>query len=100
VLNIPVTPVPSQIFNVNLASQVCTIKIYQRSTGLFLDLYVAASLIVGGVICQDANRIVRDAYLGFVGDLAFYDTQGSDDPEYSGLGSRWVLCYLEVADPS
>lgn len=65
---------------------------------MFLDLYVANSLIIGGVICENANRIVRSSYLGFVGDLAFFDTQGEEDPIYTGLGSRWVLDYLEPAD--
>lgn len=102
-LNIPINPTPSQVLNVNLASQNCTIKVYQKSTGLFIDLYVNNALIIGGVICQNANRIVRSAYLGFVGDLAFFDTAGDvygnpEDPYYTGLGSRWVLNYLEVQD--
>ena len=44
------------------------------------------------------NRIVRDTYLGFLGDLAFFDLQGEDDPYYTGLGDRWVLGYLTTAD--
>jgi hypothetical protein len=38
---------------------------------------VVGSPIVQGVVCQRWNRIVRSGYLGFVGDLAFWDTQGS-----------------------
>jgi len=97
-LNVPLRPIPAQRLTVNLANQVCTIKVYQRSTGLYLDLYVAGVLTVAGVLCQHANPLVRDAYLGFVGDLAFFDTQGAEDPFYSGLGSRWVLNYLEAGE--
>lgn len=95
---IPLLPKPAQRMAVNLANQLCTIKVYQRSTGLYLDLYVNDVLVVGGVICENANRIVRDAYFGFIGDLAFFDTQGDLDPFYSELGSRWVLNYLEASE--
>lgn len=97
-LQIPLQAVPAQILKTQLAGQPCTIKVYQKSTGLFLDLYVNDALLIGGVICQDANRIVRSEYKGFIGDLAFFDTQGSEDPYYVGLGARWVLCYLEVGE--
>ncbi|MCP1257899.1 phage baseplate plug family protein [Acetobacter lambici] len=32
------------------------------------------------------------------GDLAFADTQGTQDPDYTGLGSRFVLVYAEDAN--
>jgi hypothetical protein len=95
---LPIQPVPAQTFNVILASQQCTITLRQRSTGLFIDLYVSDALIIGGVICQNLNVIVRDAHLGFIGDLAFFDTQGTADPVSTGLGSRYVLLYLSPSD--
>lgn len=95
---IPLRPVNSQILTVTLAQQRTRLKVYQKTTGLFIDVYVNDVLIVGGVACEDRNRIVRDAYLGFIGDLAFYDTQGADDPAASGLGSRFRLLYLEAGE--
>lgn len=97
-LTIPVQAVPAQILTATLTNQNCRLNIYQKTTGLFIDVYVNDALVIGGVICLNANVIVRDAYLGFAGDLAFVDTQGSDDPSYTGLGSRFVLIYLEPAD--
>lgn len=97
-MTIPLAPVPSQTLNVVLAQQNCTLNIYQRITGLFIDVYVNDALIIGGVICENANRIVRSAYLGFIGDLAFYDTQGKSDPVSSGLGAQYQLVYLETTD--
>lgn len=91
---IPTTPTPSQVLSVSLAGQRCRIEVFVKSTGLFLNLYVNDALVIGGVICQHANRIVRQAYLGFVGDLAFFDTLGEEDPQVSGLGTRWRLVYL------
>ena len=95
---IPTQPVASSFFSVTLGGQNCQIAVYQKTTGLFLDLSVNGVQLVGCVLCHDRVRLVREAYLGFIGDLTFIDTQGLADPVYTGLGSRWVLVYLTPAD--
>ena len=95
---VPIQALPNQILSVSLAGQACQLQIVQKSTGLFMNVSVNNAQIIGGVICQDRNRIVRDAYLGFIGDFAFLDTQGKDDPFYTGLGARWLLAYFSVDD--
>lgn len=97
-LTIPVQPVPNQVLQVSLSNQACSIELTQFQYGLFMNVSVSGTLIIGGVICQNLNRIVRDTYLGFDGDFAFYDTQGTSDPIYTGLGSRWLLLYLSPSD--
>jgi len=95
---VPVQSLPNQTLQTQLNGQACTLNIYQFAYGLFMDVYVGAELLVAGVICQNMNRIVRDLYLGFVGDFIWFDTQGSSDPIYMGLGSRFILVYLAPAD--
>lgn len=95
---IPIRAVPNQALTVTLGGQPCQINIVQKSTGVFLDLYVEETRILVGVICQDRNPVVRSVYLGFTGDLAFVDTQGEDDPTYTGFGTRFILCYLVPGD--
>ena len=96
---VPVKPLRNQTINVQLAGQNCTLNIYQKSTGLFMDVLVDGSQIIGGVICQNLNRIVRSLYLGFVGDFCFIDNQeGTADPFYLELGTRFILAYLETTD--
>lgn len=96
---IPLSDAASQKMSITLGSQSCEIRLFTASDqGLFCDLYVDGTLIIGGVICQNLNRIVRDGYLGFTGDLVFQDTQGSADPSYPGLGTRYLFWYLEAAD--
>jgi len=95
---IPISDVFSQTLSVQLAGQNCRIAIYQKSTGLYCDVYVNGAMLIGGVICQNLNRIVRSAYLGFIGDLCFFDTQGSLDPASPGLGARYLFVYLEASD--
>jgi hypothetical protein len=97
-LVIPVNDTYSQTLTVSLTNQPCTIALYQKSVGVFCDLYVSNSLIIGGVICKNLNRIVRDLYLGFIGDLAFYDTQGASDPSSPGLGTRYLFFYFQLSD--
>lgn len=93
-LRIPLSAVPSQILAITLGQQPCTIRVYAKAFGLYLDLYVAGAPIVLGVLAHDRNRIVRDAYHDFIGDLTFVDTQGRDDPTYDALDTRFVLLWL------
>ena len=95
---IPIIDAYSQTLKVQLASQSCRINLYQKSTGFYFDLYVNDALIIGGVLCENLNRLVRSIYLGFIGDFVFNDTQGVLDPSSPGLGTRFILYYLEAAD--
>jgi hypothetical protein len=61
---------------------------------MYFDLTLNGTLIVSTMICLDRVNLVRYAYLGFIGNLAFIDTQGTTDPVYTGLGSRYILTYF------
>jgi hypothetical protein len=100
---IPSTDAPAQTINVTLNQQACRIDLYTKSINVpiqvsdtipsdpfptyeninpvFIDLYVNETLVIGGVLCRSGTKIVRDAYLGFIGDLAVLDLEGSDDPQ-------------------
>jgi hypothetical protein len=98
---VPLLPQPNQTVQVQLGGQPCTLNIFQQAYGLFMTVYVGQTLIVASVICENLNRIVRSTYLGFSGDFCFFDTQGTTDPIYTGLGdseARYQLIYLEAAD--
>lgn len=99
-LIVPIQAVPNQSVQVLLSNQQVLLNIYLRSTNLYMDVYVdsGSTEIVVGVICQNINRIVRDLYFGFLGDFSFFDTQGTDDPIYTGLGARFQLIYIEPSD--
>lgn len=93
-LLIPLLAVPSQTLSVQLGAQPCKIDVVTRGEGLYVNLYVNDVLIVGGVAARNRVGIVLNAYLGFIGDLAWFDSQGQEDPVYTGLGTRWGLVYL------
>lgn len=92
---IPLTAGQNQKLNVFLNNQQCTIKIVQKNTGLFFDLYVNGLAIKTGVICLNLVNLIEEDYLGFVGRIRFSDLQGSSDPVSDGLGIRYQLQYLE-----
>jgi hypothetical protein len=95
---VPVQAVPNQTLQAQLGGQACTVNVYQLDYGLFMDVLVNGAPVVLGTVCENLNRIVRSLYLGFAGDFMWVDTQGSSDPVFTGLGSRFELVYLEVAD--
>lgn len=92
---IPLQASPSQTFNVSLGGQSCRIALYQKGDAFFMDLSVNGVAIRQGGMVLNSVWIVRYAYLGFIGDLAMFDTQGTNDsPTYDGLGGRYQLYYL------
>ncbi len=97
-LNIPLRAKPAQITSVILGGQNCRIKLYQKTEGLFVDLVANGTAVVTCVVGRDGALIVCRGYIGFVGNLMFVDTQGSSDPEYSGLGTRYKLLYMSEAE--
>ena len=98
-LVIPIAAVPSQTIFCVLGNQNCQIAVYQKTQGVFVDLNsngvdaFIASLGLNAVPLDSAN-----SYSGFSGNLYFIDTQGSDDPQYTGFNTRWVLIYLTAAE--
>lgn len=96
-LIVPLLPLPSQTLTTTLGGQSCAITVYQKTTGLYLDLYVSGQPIIVGAICRDRVSLTIANYLGFVGDLYFKDIQGFDDPDYTELGSRFILGYAAAA---
>jgi len=98
-IRIPLDPVPSQTFAITLGGQACEIAVRQNGANIFVDLTVNGVPIFLTRVARNKQRLAIDVqYRPFVGDLLFVDTQGDTQPEYTGLGSRYVLYYLEAAD--
>jgi hypothetical protein len=95
-ISIPLSASPSQILSVTLSGGNYQINIYTlgEDNRLFFDIYNQGAPIITCVLCQDRVKLIQLEYLGFPGDLAFIDTQGTDNPIYTGLGSRFLLVYL------
>ncbi len=115
---VPLAPNPNETLQIVLAGQNCSIELrslggYATTDTISFDSpqpYLAFTLDVSGVSitrtqnCLNRKRLlVNRQYLGFVGDFMFIDTQPDfgttgQDPQFSGLGTRWQLIYIEQAD--
>lgn len=95
---VPLNAVSNQTFSVNLGAQSCQIKIDSKGDwGVFVSIWVSGTAIVQSSMARNRVGLVRYAYTGFVGEIYFVDTQGSDDPVYTGFGSRFILVYDDAA---
>jgi len=97
-LIVPLEPKANQTVRTRLAEQDIVLRVYQKTTGLYIDVRNDQEAVVTGVLCRNRVLTVRQPYLPFVGDLAFVDGEGREDPHYSGLGGRWRLVYLEPGE--
>ena len=64
---------------------------------IYCDLSIDGVTLWTGVPCMDDVLIDSYPYLGFIGHLAFDDSQGTLDPVYTGIGpgGRFQLLYAE-----
>lgn len=110
---IPLASVPNQTLQIVLGGQNCaielrtfdgfaasdTVSLSSPMEWLGFSLSVSGEQITTTQNCLNQRRLLRNRqYLGFAGDFVFVDTQGEDNPQYSGLGNRWQLVYIEAAD--
>lgn len=108
---VPLTAVPSQLVQAVLNSQSVSLSIYQLGFPPVAELY--CDLVSDGVPIVNCRKcrafsgssteaapfmLLDAAYWGFQGDFLFIDTEGDEDPQYSGLGSRWQLVYYSPSD--
>ena len=90
---IPITNNAAQTMNIVLGGQNCVINLYQKGVNLFFDLTVSGNSLINSRFCLDRNILVFEDYLPFSGQLFFIDMQGTSDPQYQDLGTRYVLFY-------
>ena len=95
---IPLQSISSQQLLVTLDGQQCAISVYVKTQCMFFDLAVNGTQVAYAVQCKNLVSLVPTSYLGFSGWLTLVDTQGSSDPIYTGLGSRWIMLYMDKAD--
>lgn len=111
-MTIPLSAVASQNLQFVVAGQNCQMSIYtndgydySNSTLETSQQFIAVDFSFNGTQVTNTQnalnktRLLKNRqYFGFVGDFMFVDTQGDEAPQYSGLGTRWILLYLESSD--
>lgn len=96
-LQIPISAIANQEFQIVLDDQNCTIHLYQLGDYFYLDLYVGDNTIIEGAIVQPKCGIVPSP-TDFKGQLYIVDEQNTpaqpDLPNLEELGTRFNLYYL------
>ena len=97
VVEVPLRAVPSQALGIVLGGQNVSLRFYTRdylgTPRLFCDLAVDGTMVWLGHICNNLQNLKLYSYLPFSGALRFVDLQGDAEPQWEGLGTRWVLLY-------
>lgn len=93
-LTITLQAIPAQITRLVLDNQNFQIYLYTTNNGLLIDVSVNGNEIANGIICCNGIPLICATYLDVKGNLVFIDTQGSDNPVYTGIGTRFQLIYL------
>lgn len=91
--SISLDAIPAQQFQIVLGGQNCQLFVYQKDESVYLDLYVDDNLIFSGMLALDRVGIKPTEALNFKGQLWFEDKNGTENPQYTGFGDRWVLYY-------
>lgn len=86
-MNIPLQPIPNQSVSFLLNGKSYTIDVDTRLENIYISIFQDGEYVL-------RNRALR-AYAPVGFDLQLADTLGTDDPIYTGLGSRWLLMGLE-----
>jgi hypothetical protein len=94
IMEVPVNPLPAQKLERVINGQRCSIRLVWRHEKLFCDLSVNNEPIWLGLVIHNCTPFKNFRVTDFVGNLAFIDYEGANDPHYSGLGSRYRLFYF------
>ena len=94
IIQIALSSLPSQEFRCVLDSQYCSISLSQKGRKIYMDLFSGDRAICQGAACEFGVDVVQSVDPAFKGTLHFYDFDGREAPEWTGLDERWVLVFL------
>lgn len=107
-IEIPLSAYPDQKLQIDLGGQMCTLRVYERSGFMYLDLTLGRTLLASGLLCQPTTPVLAPPPSGFSGNFCVIDTlaaseSSQESPEFSGWGTRYKLYWLspdDIADMS
>ena len=90
---IPIDKQPNQKFNIRLEDKDVELEFITRGLFMYANIMVQKEPLINGVICLNGVNLNQYPNTKLKGKIYFKDTQGEDDPVYSGLNDRWILIY-------
>lgn len=95
IYTIPIIDEPSQKLTLRLGDQAVDIALTMRLGNLYADVRTNGKDVINNRICLNRTPIIKEVFRPFVGELYFEDLQGDENPVYGGLGSRFLLRWIE-----
>lgn len=92
---IPLDAIPYQTVSFMIGDKAVTVSLRQLGTSLYTSLWVDGEMINSNIRATNGGHICVFPTSEISTDLRLIDTVGSEDPQYDGLGSRWLLVYGE-----
>lgn len=90
---IPIKATANQVASAVLDGLNAQIALMTTDYGLFADVTYNGVRVATGRLCLDRTDINAAKYLGLPQPLFFADLQGTNDPQWAGFGTRYLLCY-------
>lgn len=88
---IPLSPIPHQIVTVTVKDTALTITVRQIGSELYTTLRVNSQIVAENVRARAQGLICPFGRETNPCPIRWVDTQGMQDPQYEGLGDRWIL---------
>lgn len=98
ILTIPLGAIPYQIVSVVVNDQAFEIEIRQLGESVFTTTSVDGELVASTVRAVAGGSITPWPSANVNTSVVWVDTQGEDDPQYNGLGDRWLLAFEEAEE--
>lgn len=94
ILQIPLSKIPNQIVAVDLEEKHCVFEFITRGDKMYANkITIDDEVKARGIACLNRNNLFNFFSSGLSGELYFFDMNGSQEPKYYGLNSRWLLLY-------
>ena len=93
IYEISLQPIPYQIVACVIGGQSFEITVRQIGSNLYSSTVVDGEQITKAVRATSGGSITPWADSRVGTQVRWHDSQGDEDPQFDGLGSRWVLCF-------
>lgn len=93
---IPLTAIPHQLVATIVNGQAVQIEVRQMGSSLYTSCMVDGVQINRNVRAVNHGEVLPWSDFRVGSQIEWVDTQGDDDPQFDGLGSRWLMCFDEV----
>ena len=93
IFDIPLSPIPHQLLAVVIGTHSYEIEVRQMGANLYTSVAIDGEQVTRMVRATSRGELFPWARVDVPLQIYWQDLQGDEDPQYTGLGSRWVLSY-------